>query len=472
MSTSTPAAPPHRSEGGDLRSRLAELPGLLERLTQDLGVPGVSVGVLDRTETDVFVAGVAQLGTQEPVEADTAFQIGSNAKLWTATVVVQLAEEGRLDLDAPVTAYVPEFRLDHADASKVTSRHLLTHTAGFLGDFFGDDGTDSLESFVRQLVSVEQLHPVGEMWSYCNSGWVLLGRLIEHVTGLDYGRAMRVTLLDRIGDTRTRMGPEDDPPQPRAQGHVPNPVTGALEVGPDRLLPACAPAGSVPVSTAQDVLRFVRLHLDGGRAQDGTRVLSPAGVRQMQRQHVAVPASLAPTHGLGLGWMLRSLADGQRVIGHGGGTPSGFVSMLEVVPDRQVAVVVLTNALTGGELAAEVVEHVLTEVAGAGLADKGFAWPEPPLTLDLPRYAGRYGAGGTAFDVVAPGDGTLRVGHARQADAPGPSSGADWLSLVALGETCFASPRPGSSTVMEFLDLDRDGRPRYLFAGRLYPRIS
>ena len=454
-----------------LRTRLVKLPELLAQWSEHFNVPGVSVGVLSGEDTEIFVHGMANIATNVAVSPDTLFQLGSNAKLWTATVVMKLVDEGLLDLDAEVVRYVPEFRLAHADAAEVTIRHLLTHTAGFLGDFFGNSDTDSIATYVEQIAELEQLHPIGELWSYCNSGWVLLGRVIEKVTELDYESAVRGRLLDPSGDTTTVMQGEQIDPLRTAMGYLPDNVTGALQEAPYGIMPPCAPAGSVPVSTPSDVLRFIRMHLDGGRAEDGSQVLSLEAVRLMQTPQVAIPDAMAPTHSWGLGWMLRNASDGQSVIGHGGGTPSGQVSMLEVVPDQRVAVVVLTNGGGGGMLAAEVVSHVLRELIGADLTPPAIQWPEPPIELDLSRYVGQYGAGGTLLDVrIADVHKGLTVTVSTSVPEGDAAPPVQVIPLRAISKSLFGIAIPGVEQAMEFLDFDSEGIPRYFFAVRLYPR--
>ncbi|NUR91256.1 MAG: serine hydrolase, partial [Nonomuraea sp.] len=289
------------------RHRMADL---LEPLTSEYGVPGVSVGVLDGGEITTYATGIANLGTMVEVTPDTVFQIGSNTKLLTAELIMQLADEGLVELDAPVTRYVPEFRLGQADASAVTIRHLLTHRGGFLGDFRGTGdlgwGPDNLARYVAQLAGVPQLHPVGRMWSYSNSGMILLGRVIELLTGLTYDRAVRERIAGPIGAGSILFRPEEILLRRAAVGHLPDPVTGRPGVAPVYLeQPWCAPSGSITVSTAEDVLRFVQHQLP--RAE------------RMWEEQVAIPP-MRGTYGWGLGWALRRLTDGRRVVGHGGST--------------------------------------------------------------------------------------------------------------------------------------------------------
>src|SRR2546429_2286685 len=130
---------------------------------------------------DIAAYGVTNLEHPLPVDADTLFQIASITKTITATVVMRLVERDALDLDAPVRRYLPEFRLRDEDAaSRATLRHLVTHTAGWLGDSFTDfgRGDDALARYVTAMAELEQLTPLGEIWHYSNSSFAVLGRLI------------------------------------------------------------------------------------------------------------------------------------------------------------------------------------------------------------------------------------------------------------------------------------------------------
>jgi CubicO group peptidase (beta-lactamase class C family) len=455
-----------------ITERLPGLPALICALSEQLGVPGVVVGVLQGEETEVFVHGTANVATGLPVTPDTAFQIGSNTKLYTATAAMRLVDEGKVDLDASVTDYVPEFHLDRGDAKAVTVRHLLTHTAGFRGDFIGttelDHGAESTARYVEQLAGVDVIHEPGERWSYCNSGFVLLGRVVECVTGQPYDRALRSLVLDPIGDTSTRFRPEQMVPMRVAVGHVNDPETGELVVGPFGTSAHMAAAGSVAVSTAADVLRFLRMHLDGGVALDGSRVLTGETAALMQQPQVAcVPAGRKDRWGLG--WMLGTLTDGQRTIGHGG-SAAAQVSALEVVPDQRVAVVVLTNAAGGGALGPKVVDHVLQALVGAVTSDP-VVIPEEPPALDLSLYAGTYADEGLQVDVAVGGPGLMLT--MTVAPLPGyPEVPQMTVPLVPIDAEAFAIPIPGGETVLRFCDLDATGRPRFFFSGRLHPRRS
>ena len=194
-------------------------------------VPGASLGILRlgsarrRGPTSSSRPPTATRTRPAKIEAttDTLFQIGSISKVWTATVAMQLVDEGKLDLDAPVAEVLPELQLADAEAAKtVTMRHLLTHTSGIDGDVFTDTGRgdDCVEKYVGLMSDVKQNHPLGATWSYCNSGFTLAGRVIEKLTGLTWDAALRERLFAPLGLKHTVTLPEEALLFRAAAGHV------------------------------------------------------------------------------------------------------------------------------------------------------------------------------------------------------------------------------------------------------------
>ena len=184
----------------------------LYQLATRHGVPGAALGIMrirpGRDDERVELAtGLVNKETGVEATPDSVFQIGSMTKVWTATVVMQLVDEGKLDLDAPVRDVMPELKLANADvAETVTMRHLLTHTSGIDGDVFTDTGRgdDCLEKYAAALEEAAQNHPLGATWSYCNSGFSLTGRVIEKVTEGTWDAAIQQRLTP--GGIRKRNG--------------------------------------------------------------------------------------------------------------------------------------------------------------------------------------------------------------------------------------------------------------------------
>src|SRR5690606_31875560 len=195
---------------------------------------------------------------------------------------MQLVEEGKLDLDAPVRKVLPDFAVADAEVSaRVTLRHLLNHTSGIDGDYFRDAGRgeDRVEKYVRLLKDVRQLHPMGHMFSYCNAGFVVAGRMIEVLTGTTWDKAVRNRLAKPLGTPSFSTLPEQAMRHQMAIGHVGQP--GALAVTPVAYLAQSnAPAGSMPMAKARDTIAFARMMMNEGVAANGTPVLTAESVQE------------------------------------------------------------------------------------------------------------------------------------------------------------------------------------------------
>lgn len=454
-----------------LRPRLAGYQARYDALARRHHVPGASLAVLDGDEIFELVTGVASLASTQPVTTETRFQIGSITKLLTATLVMQLVDRGLVDLDQPVVAYVPAFRLKDGDASAaVTVRHLLTHTSGIPGDHFLDTGRgdDCVERYVESLAELAPVHPAGAMFSYSNAAYVLAGRLVEAVTGQPWHKALEKAIVGPLGLSLETL-PEDIILAPHALGHSGDPASGLRVAGVYAPPRSAGPAGATPAGTARDLLVFARAHLDDGRAPDGTEILSAGSAKMMRERHVDLPPG-HPIGGFGLGWAL-STWDGERVIGHNGGT-LGQLSNLSVMPERRLAVAILTNGPTGAALARDVWRDLFGELAGIEPpAPVAPADTSPVVDLDLDRYTGTYDTIGARTEVTVEDGGlTARVLPLFNLDPdtdvadPPPA-----LPLIPLDETTFVAPE---GAVVSFLELDAGGRPRYLFNGRAARRVS
>src|SRR3954462_8893411 len=165
-------------------------------------VPGATLAILDGEEVGEAAYGVLNIRTGVEVTPDALFQIGSITKVWTATLVMQLVDEGKLDLDAPVVTYLPDFKVADAEVTQtVTTRHLLAHTSGIDGDLFLDTrrGGDAGSRYGGPMADLGQNHPLGATMSYCNSGYIVLGRLVEVLRCQTWDAVLRERLFAPLG---------------------------------------------------------------------------------------------------------------------------------------------------------------------------------------------------------------------------------------------------------------------------------
>ncbi|MFT4122248.1 MAG: serine hydrolase domain-containing protein [Microbacteriaceae bacterium] len=370
-----------------------ELQTLLDEAAARHGVPGAALGLMDPAGVRAVVTGITNARTGAPVLRSTMFQIGSISKVWTATLAMQLVDEGRLDLDTPVRRWLPELGDSHAGAA--TMRMLLEHTSGLECDLFMDTGRgdDALERWVARMVDEPALHPLGETWTYCNTGFMLAGRVIEVIEGADWDTVLRRRLIEPLALPATATLPEHVLLHSAALGHVHEPGA-AFRAADDWFFPRCVgPAGSI-VARIDDLLAFTRMHLADGVAEDGTRVLSRAGAQLMREQGVALPALLSPgVRGWGLGWGLWRYGD-VPVVAHTGGT-IGQYAFLDAFPERGAALALLTNGGDADALAAELRRTILPEWLGVT--------PPPPLEpIDAPLGevpVGRYRRYGSSVEL-------------------------------------------------------------------------
>ena len=273
-----------------LAAHLDDIQRRLDALARQHDVPGAALAVSRGDELLEFATGVISTRTGVAATTDTVFQIGSNTKLMTTTLIMQLVEAGRADLDAPVRRYVPSLELAEPEvAGQITLRHLLTHTSGIEGDYFAEfgRGDDATARYVRSLATVGLIHRPGQLWSYCNAGFVIAGRVIEKLTGLTWDAALREKLYRPLGLTHTVTLAEEALLFRTAAGHVD--VTGDPVLAPVWQPPrSIGPAGMI-CSTPAEVLAFARMHLAGGLAPDGTRVLSAESAAAMTRLEAELP---------------------------------------------------------------------------------------------------------------------------------------------------------------------------------------
>jgi CubicO group peptidase (beta-lactamase class C family) len=440
----------------ELAQRLDRVPARLDELLQHYRIPGVALGILHDGEVYSTARGMANQRAGIEATPDSVFLIGSITKVFTTTLIMQLVERGEVELDTPVNTYVPELQLSDAGATQtVTVRHLLTHTSGITGDYFPDfgRGDDAVAQLVASLGTVDMLYQPGAMFSYCNSGFILAGRLIERVTGQTWDHVLRERLLDPLGlDTFCTL-PEEALLHRVGVGHVPDPASGELR--PGQMWPEVrsgGPAGFTPFATVSDLLTFAQLHLDGGVTQAGERILSEESVAAMQVQHVeSNPSGALEGDGWGMGWARYRYSDNEPVIGHNGGA----AALLRILPERNFAVASLTNAPMGMLVGHQIIDALVASLFGIRIPSAPAPQPDPGI---LGRYIGDYIHHDTRHSVSVDGDNLL-------VETTGVSTATSRLEPFD-GDT-FLAHTPGSDVPYRaaFLNMDAGGRPAYFHIG-------
>jgi len=449
----------------------------LAELAEKHRVPGAALGILRHRpdgEGEVVEAAYGLLNKETGVDVttDTVFQIGSMTKVWTATIVMQLVDEGKLDLDAPIVDVLPEFRLADAEVAKtVTMRHLLAHTSGIDGDIFRETGRgdDCLEKYVESLADAAQNHPLGATWSYCNSGFSVVGRVIEKLTGGTWDAAIRERLVGPLGMERTGTLPEEALLHRAAVGHIE--IEGEIVRAPAAfgLFRSAGPAGLVN-STVGDVLKFARMHLAGGLAPDGTRILSEASTEAMTEKQADVPDKYILGDSWGLGW-IRFGWDGRRLLGHDGNT-IGQAAFLRVLPDAGLAVTLLTNGGNTRDLYEDLYREIFAELAGVDMP-RPLEPPAEPVSIDVSAHLGAYERSAVRLDVLQKDDGpVLRTEVMGELAALMPETVNEY-PMVGIEEDLFAVRAPETQTWIPVTFYSLPTGERYMhFGARATPKTG
>jgi CubicO group peptidase (beta-lactamase class C family) len=351
------------------------------RAMQTFDVPGIGLAIVK--DDRVVLAkgyGVRKLGDPAPVDARTLFGIASNTKAFTATALGLLVEEHKIEWDAPVVAYLPAFAMwDPFVTRELTVRDLLVHRSG-LGLGAGDllwwpESTYSRKEIARRLRFISPATSFRSAYAYDNVLYLVAGELVETISGQTWEDFVASRILAKVGMTGTNVRHS----AAAAGGNVA--VTHARIDGKVRPIAPFGsdntnPAGGIN-SSADDMAKWLRVQLSGGRLADGSRLFSEGTARQLTSIVTPIPIAGDPPpelpalkmnfHGYALGFDIRDYR-GHKAVMHTGGLP-GYVSRVVMIPDRNVGVAVLTNQESGAafdSIAFHVLDHYL--------AAPGFDW--------------------------------------------------------------------------------------------------
>ncbi|MYM87473.1 serine hydrolase [Rugamonas sp. FT82W] len=363
------AAPPTSFEALD---------GYLQTELQRAGIPGAAlVVVADGRIVHLHGYGVSGPDGRLPTP-DTVFQIGSNSKSFTALAVMQLAEAGRLQLDAPVQRYLPWFRVADADASaRITLRQLLNQTSGFAHREGQTDfanayaGADALERRVRALAGVRLASVPGQRWAYSNINFVILGCVIEAVSGTPYARYMSEHVFEPLGMRNTAAASQSPAHADVAKGYR---FWFGKAIAADGLPypQTLVPAGYL-TSTARDMGTYLIAHLGGG-----PRIVSASGLAELHR----AGANTGQRYGYAMGWATERDAPG--LLTHEGQTPE-FTSAMGIDLQRRSGFALLLNAsdALAGPVVLRLGPQLVNYLRGAApvALESRAAWPPVLIAL-------------------------------------------------------------------------------------------
>ncbi len=373
-----------------------------EHRMREVNIPGLALAVTDREKLlRSATFGYADLDAAKPVQPGTMFEIGSIGKSFTNVALMQLRDEDRLDLHAPVSSHLPWFEVQ-SDYGPISTHHLMTHTSGL------PSGTDIGPHGLYEAWALRESRtgsPPGEYFRYSNVGYKTLGFLLEELDGRSYRESIQTRVLDPLGmyDSHPVIGYEtrkreavgyrsfyDDRPEHVGHGLVP------------ALWTEYGVGDGCQASTAEDMSIYLRMLMNGGAGPAG-RLMSEDSFRLMTHRAIATQQWGGAHYGYGL-----TMADveGHAYLGHGGST-TGFVAAMIADLDDGIGVVVLVNGYVQSYGAMEIAMHML-RLLRAGLRQREM--PPPPAVADpesisnAANYAGTYSAGEDRLAITAQGE--------------------------------------------------------------------
>jgi CubicO group peptidase (beta-lactamase class C family) len=394
--------------------KFEQIASLVTQKMTEYGVPGVAFGIVKNGQATVRGLGVTNLDNAQDVTPDTIFALASISKTVTATALMRLVEQGKIDLNAPVTQYLPTFKVqDEAATRNVKIWHLLTHTPGWEGQLTSEDrGAQTLAHFVDTTMrDLTKLAEPGEVWSYNNAGFNVAGRVLEVVSGQSIHNAFRSLVFEPIGLTRSFTRIEDLVTFPFSVAHRGEP--GKVTVSRPLSRSVSVAAGGVSMSL-NDILAYATFHLGDGKGRDGKPVLTRASLELMRTPRVRKSST---DEEMGLGWHLRRVG-GVMTAAHGG--TLGHILLLELVPERNFALAILTNHANGWRLIQDVERSALGLLEGMTLdpaqaiGHRGIneTMPDAPILAKQPDpapYLGVYRRPPSGTNTVRVHDGQLMV---------------------------------------------------------------
>ena len=424
----------------------SQLEAVLREELKETNTPGATIAIVSGDRVIYSKAlGISNIETGAPMTTDMLFRIGSTTKMFTATALISLAEEGKLKLDEPIGKYVDGL---NAKIAQLTAHQLLTHTAGIIDEapMYGDHDDSALGRTIRSWKDDQLFTQPGKIISYSNPGYWLAGFVVESVSKKPFADQLNESIFKPLGMTRTTFRPTTAMTYPLAQGHNASGKSAPTVARPFADNSASWPAGSM-FTNILDLSRFVIALMNSGRIE-GKQVLAPGVTAKLSSPQVTIPSD--PTAKYAYGLMVSNYR-GVRIVEHGG-SRSGYGSVIKMSPEHRFAVIVLGNR-TGVALN-KTAEKAMELMLPLKPKDSPSKQESQMSASEMASYVGKYGQRDVIFEIFVR-DGKLFL-----------KQGSTELAVSKVGENRFTADASGSSNRMDFVLVPGpDGRIEYLHAG-------
>lgn len=331
---------------------IGQIEEMIAQTIEEGAVPGVAIGIVEGGElTFAQGYGKADLASDTLMTPMSLFHIASVSKTFVAAALMQLADAGMIDLDAPVTDYLPDFTLAEPESQEITIRELLSHTGGMpdVEDWSGvvrgqgGAGDSALADYVQSLAASSLIAPTGEGFVYSSIGYDVLGDVIAKVSGRSFEEYMTEELLAPMGLEHSSFLPADLDLTLRATPYTFDDAGNVAPIGYFPYSRAHAPASGL-WTNVEDLGRYASILLEEGDA-DGVEILPSAAIEEMWTPLVKTGWAelFGPTwQDYGLGWLMGEV-DEYVIPNHTGAMDEGYQVHLLLIPEQEIAVVTLVN---------------------------------------------------------------------------------------------------------------------------------
>jgi len=365
---------------------------------RDHNLPAISISFADDQK---ILGGMAinngNLSSAKPVTQDTVYRVGSVSKLFTDIAIMQLVEKGKVDLDVPITTYLPDFHPRNPFGGHITLRSLMCHRSGLvreppIGNYFDPSGP-TLAQTIDSLNSTELIYAPGTHTKYSNAAIATVGYVLERISGQPFADYLKHAVLEPMGLNHSSFEPTAEIEKSLANGYMWT-IDGRTFPAPTFQL-GISPAGCM-YTTTNDLAQFVKIMLNGGSGPGG-QVIKPSTLEEMWTPQLTSPGQKG---GFGIGFHIRDL-DGHRMVGHDGAI-YGFATSLAILPEQKLGVAVVATEDCANSVTDRIADYALRALLAARA---GKPIPSPEETTAIPpsrarQLAGRYRHDDHYFDLI------------------------------------------------------------------------